>query len=1403
MRKHVPFLLALFVCLLFSGATAMGQTVHQVAAGTDVLKPAIDAAAPGDIIELTTSGGEYLSSDQIVLDKDLVIRAAEGLEQKPVLKYIGTSTSAYLFKIIASPNVQFDGLEFDGDGTAEGAAAKAKYALRLDNNDTTGTMVVKVNDCVLHDFNDKFIKPYANCGIDSLIVTFTTFYNGAKEGVTLYSGSSSDPPVRLKYAEFSNCTFYGITREGIKGDTNPNTEVLVNHCTFYDCGGSSKGMIYFDDMTNVEVKNSLFVHNTYSSYFARFESADNLFHHNGVWDVTSWSVSSATVSDTLHSDPQFADPGNGDFSLAETSPVLGMADDGHAMGDLRWDPEYLMPKVIQIEAGVDVLKDAIATAESGDIIELITSGGLYLSNDQLLIDKDLTIRGADFLEQKPVLQYIGSSTSAYLFKVVGSPKVVFRNLELDGDGTPNGASAKAKYALRLDNADTSGTMIIKVTDCDLHSFNDKIIKPYANCGIDSLIVTGSLFHDGAKEGVTLYSGSSGDPAVHIKYAEFTNCTFYGITREGIKGDTNPNTKVRVNHCTFYDCGDGSKAMIYFDDMTDVEVKNSLFVHNTYSSYFARFESADNLFHHNGVWDVANWSVSSATVSDTLREDPLFKDAANADFRLALSSPARGAADDGRALGDLRWEEDPGKFLLTIIVEGKGKVEKDPAGPFYDPGTTVNLTAVPDDGWKVAGWEGITVFPPDNPQATVTMDADKTVKVTFESLAPKYTVNVEVEGIGHVEYSPEPLEGNRYDEGTEVTLTAVPDSATWEFTAWSGDTTSTENPLVFTITSDVNLMAHFRSTLPQVTLDVDTVGLGGVTVTPEPILGTYDTLTTVVLTATPLPGWKFSGWSGDLVSSENPDTLILDGNKHVIANFSEIQTGSHVLEIDSTWDLREAVEFANNNSNIDTLMLMTSGVYTSTSPMDVAIRKPLTIMTKPGLPEKPVITNSDEEKANLDIFRVFDDFTLIGVKVDGGHPLSHGMKYAIRLRNYTGGDTVRFGTNITLRDCDFVNLYQNKDTKYGDGHVLRFDKYVRAGVVRIENCTFANIGYEAIRISDTEKWPTDRALDSLIVRNCTFTNIDAEAVRYYSDKDTATVDAPVILEHITINNSATRAFYLKNSGGAIVRDIIIANSRLSDVGRDADLLDAQGKGTVVSHIDTFHVRTVPIKASKGGAVDTTTIWGIDPRFEDPDNMNYTLLPESHLYGLAHDGEALGDLRWATKTPLHKLLTVIIEGNGSVELNPQPIGKTYDPGTVVTLTAVPDSGNVFKEWQGDLSGSDNPVSLTMDEDKTVTAVFELGTAIDDQQQLPLEYALYQNFPNPFNPTTTIAFDLKESGRVTLKVFDVLGSEVATVIDKPMKAGRYKVVFYNPRLASGIYFYQIKAGKFSAIKKMLLVK
>ena len=89
------------------------------------------------------------------------------------------------------------------------------------------------------------------------------------------------------------------------------------------------------------------------------------------------------------------------------------------------------------------------------------------------------------------------------------------------------------------------------------------------------------------------------------------------------------------------------------------------------------------------------------------------------------------------------------------------------------------------------------------------------------------------------------------------------------------------------------------------------------------------------------------------------------------------------------------------------------------------------------------------------------------------------------------------------------------------------------------------------------------------------------------------------------------------------------------------------------------------------------------------------------------------------------------------------------------------------------------------------------------IPTEYALYQNYPNPFNPITTIGFDIKETGNVTLKVFDLLGREVATLVNGEMTAGSHTITWDASGMSSGIYVYRIEAGNFKATNKMLFLK
>ena len=86
---------------------------------------------------------------------------------------------------------------------------------------------------------------------------------------------------------------------------------------------------------------------------------------------------------------------------------------------------------------------------------------------------------------------------------------------------------------------------------------------------------------------------------------------------------------------------------------------------------------------------------------------------------------------------------------------------------------------------------------------------------------------------------------------------------------------------------------------------------------------------------------------------------------------------------------------------------------------------------------------------------------------------------------------------------------------------------------------------------------------------------------------------------------------------------------------------------------------------------------------------------------------------------------------------------------------------------------------------------------------DYSLSQNYPNPFNPSTVIKYELPNVNHVTLKIYDILGKEVAVLIDKEQENGRYEVAFDGSKLSSGVYICQIRAGEFVKSIKMSLVK
>lgn len=236
-------------------------------------------------------------------------------------------------------------------------------------------------------------------------------------------------------------------------------------------------------------------------------------------------------------------------------------------------------------------------------------------------------------------------------------------------------------------------------------------------------------------------------------------------------------------------------------------------------------------------------------------------------------------------GEATFNLDPGETVkctftntkvhtLTVNTSGDGGVTAVPDQTTFLHGETVELTAAADPGWTFAGWSG-SASGSENP-LTVTMDGDKTITATFTQ--NEYTLTVNVVGGGSVDVVPDQAV---YNYGDVVELTAVANTD-WSFSGWSGAVSSTNNPISLILYSSETVTATFIE--GDYALDVTVVGNGSVAVDPDK--PSYGNGEVVALTATADPGWTFSDWSGDLISTTNPISHTMTSSQAITATFTQ-------------------------------------------------------------------------------------------------------------------------------------------------------------------------------------------------------------------------------------------------------------------------------------------------------------------------------------------------------------------------------------------------------------------------------------------------------------------------------------------------------------------------------------
>ncbi len=213
--------------------------------------------------------------------------------------------------------------------------------------------------------------------------------------------------------------------------------------------------------------------------------------------------------------------------------------------------------------------------------------------------------------------------------------------------------------------------------------------------------------------------------------------------------------------------------------------------------------------------------------------------------------------------------------LTVEIIGNGIVTKNPDNLSYLTGQQVTLTATADTGWTFSGWSG-DVTSVINP-LSLTINGNTTLTATFTQ--NEYTISLFVDPDGKGVISTNPSGIYEYNQDVELTATPIPG---WEFKQWSGDVTSSTNPLTVTVTNNLNILAEFEKVGYTISITIDPEGYGTVNLNPQKDFYALDEQ--VTLTATALDDWSFLGWSGDILSKQSPIIVNVSGDLEIYANF---------------------------------------------------------------------------------------------------------------------------------------------------------------------------------------------------------------------------------------------------------------------------------------------------------------------------------------------------------------------------------------------------------------------------------------------------------------------------------------------------------------------------------------
>ncbi len=235
------------------------------------------------------------------------------------------------------------------------------------------------------------------------------------------------------------------------------------------------------------------------------------------------------------------------------------------------------------------------------------------------------------------------------------------------------------------------------------------------------------------------------------------------------------------------------------------------------------------------------------------------------------------------------------------------------------------------------------------------------------------------------------------------------------------------------------------------------------------------------------------------------------------------------------------------------------------------------------------------------------------------------------------------------------------------------------------------------------------------------------------------------------------------------------------------------------------------------VDTNIVINSIPYFEFSIESNYGGETDSHFIRLREDSFYVRLNKFdSTETAYYKKNAIMGDtwtvGTLVYSIEDTFVANVFGEQTTVKYLLA-DDGLIYRQeyWTekfGKLSSQDfgglldNLLGCVIDGVAYGDTSFTL-VSVGDEFETPNSFYLAQNYPNPFNPTTIISYSLPASNHVTIKVFDILGNEVTTLLNEQKEAGTHTIVFNASDLSSGVYFYKIQAGNYAETRKLILQK